>query len=471
MLKIKQKIAGVLLLVIVLVGFSGCGLKEPNPTPYTMELEVWGLFDDTDAYANIFENYTKLNPAIIKINYRKLTPDTYRRDLLDALASGQGPDIFLIHNTWLPSFKNKVVAAPTDIFNVQKFKQDFVDVAIADFLDADGVEAVPLSVDSLGLYYNKDLFNRAGITRPPVTWDELVMASRQMTIAGPNDQIIQSGVALGTATNINRATDILSLLMMQNGTMMMDDSRTRVTFDSISSVNNESVSPGANALDFYTSFARSTSAFYTWNSKLHYSTDAFSEGSVAMMLNYSYMRPIIEAKAPKLNYEVAPIPQMPGKAPMNYANYWGFAVAKNKVIAADPGSGVAQTPVSNETRIKEAWKFLTFLTARPAQLDATTAAMFTQKGVSPDFDPAIDFLTKTQKPAARKDLIERQKADPVNGVFAAQNLIAKSWYQANPEAVEGIFAEMITQVNLGETNVAETIKTAATRVSQSMGIK
>jgi uncharacterized protein Yka (UPF0111/DUF47 family) len=84
--------------------------------------------------------------------------------------------------------------------------------------------------------------------------------------------------------------------------------------------------------------------------------------------------------------------------------------------------------------------------------------------VDPNYDPAIAYLEKTRKPAARRDLIELQKTDPELGVFAKDNLIAKSWRQAQPEAVENIFAEMIDQVNRNQANVNDAIRTASQRV-------
>jgi maltose-binding protein MalE len=73
---------------------------------------------------------------------------------------------------------------------------------------------------------------------------------------------------------------------------------------------------GEQALSFYTQFAKlSTSTTginqaYTWNSRQHYSTDAFAEGSVAMMFNYSWQMAEIKNKNPKLNFSIASVPQI-----------------------------------------------------------------------------------------------------------------------------------------------------------------
>ena len=429
-------------------------------------MEVWGFLDDSEALAPVFDTYKKLNPQISNIEYRKLSTDTYKKELIDALASGQGPDIFLVHNTWTPGFSDKIVPAPADIINEQKFRQEFVDVVANDFLTNGSIYAVPLSVDSLGLYYNKDLFNEAGITSPPKDWNQFVDDVRRLTKINNFGEIVQSGAAVGTAYNINRSTDILSLLMLQSGTNMVEGKG--VVFNLTRMVGNESISSGENALNFYTQFARLSSPNYTWNSKLHYSLDSFSEGTVAMMFNYSWHIPTIESKSPKLNFAVAPIPQFPGSSKVNYANYWAYAVAKNKLPEEDiTGENTGAAQPTNEQRTKEAWKFLNFLAMKPSG-NISIVSSISGDAESKSFDPAAVYLEKTKRPAARRDLIENQKTDPKIGVFAQDNLVAKSWYQKDPEATEAILAEVIDQVNRGQLGVYEAIEKAAMRITNLM---
>lgn len=467
----KTKIAVSFLSIVVMLFLSGCGLKTSNKKIYNMKLEVWGLFDDRDAFFEIIENYRKLNPNITDVEYKKLTVDTYKKDLLEALASGQGPDIFLIRNDWLPSFGDKVVPAPAEIFSEKKFRNDFADVAVSDFLADGKVYAVPLSIGSLGLFYNKDLFNAAGITAPPKNWEEFAEYSKRLTKIANNGQIVQSGSAMGAANNINRSTDILNLLMLQGGTEMLSDDKLRAAFDQGVKAGNDTIFPGVEALSFYTQFAKSSSSFYSWNpsSAMHYSIDAFSEGTLAMMFHYPYTINTIKDKAPKLNFAVVPVPQLPDRQPVNFANYWGFAVAKNKA-AKLAGSNPNQPQISNETRIEESWSFLRFLTAKSeGDINAPFGLKAGDKGaIDPAFDPAVSYLKKVKTVSARKDLIEQQKNDPELGAFAEGSLIAKSWPRIDPEAIEIIFAEMIEQVNQGAANPMDAVRTAAERVSRLM---
>jgi len=247
----------------------------------------------------------------------------------------------------------------------------------------------------------------------------------------------------------------------------MDINSRQATFDRFASRNGASISPGENSLKFYTQFAKSGGDNpYSWNPQMHYSIDAFAEGKLAMMLNYSWHRDTLTAKAPKLNYEVAPVPQITGNPAANYANYWGFAVAGNKKIV---NSNPAFLPVTDEIRVAEAWKLLNYLTMRPEQSWSQVATAAGSKNtIATDWDPAKVYLQKTWKPAGRKDLIESQKTDPKIGVFAAQNLIAKSWYQVDPEATEIILAEMIDKVNRGQAGTQDAIQAAAAQVGRLM---
>lgn len=469
----KSKLIASLLMVSVFLVFSGCSSSEPTQPQYKMTLEVWG-FDDADVFTETFANYSKLNPAVTLVNYKKQTINvaSYKEELVDALAAGKGPDIFLIHNAWLPIFKDKIAEAPVAYLNEQKVKTNFVDVVLSDFSDGGKIFAAPLSVDTLALYYNKDLFNEAGITGPPEDWNTFVEDARKLTKIDSTGQIIRSGAALGTTNNINRATDILVAMMLQNGTEMTDAQRSRTTFDMVTSAGgtgNKTDTPGQNALEFYTSFAKTSSAAYSWNGRMHNSIDAFSENTLAMMLNYSWQREAIANKSPKLNFEVAPLPQLSGHPPVSFANYWGFAVAKNKPASpVAPGSSrPAAPPVSNENRIKEAWKLITYLTTKPETSPGAPAAKPSKDGDF-SYDAAKKYMEKTAKPAARRDLIEIQKNDAKAGVFTKQNLIAKSWYQADAQAIETVLADMIDQVVGGQLSSQEAIRSGAAKVTQLM---
>jgi ABC-type glycerol-3-phosphate transport system substrate-binding protein len=452
-----SKLFTLVLVPISAVLLSGCG--EEVAVPYKVDLEIWGIFDDSSAYNDVISEYRKLNEGHVgNISYRKMSEDTYRDDLIRAFAEGKGPDIFMIRNSWLPLFSNLIAPASEYQTNEKEFREAFVDVATDDSIVDGKIYTAPLSVDSLGLYYNKDIFDAAGITSPPATWDDLRLDAKLLNVVDSYGNIAQSGVALGTAKNINRSTDVLLALALQRGSEVMPEK-----FRSSIAISYE---PTFKSLDFYSQFATVGSEYYSWNPRQHYSIDAFYEGTLGMMINYSWHTDTIRKKNAKLDFAVAPLPQMPGSQPSNLANYWTFVVAKNKQTPVASGSQALSFPVDkyNLLRTHESWQFLHYLA-----FPHSSKSIALRNPLSPNIpavvmpikdDPAATYLEKTRKPAARRDLVEKQKDDQWLSPFAYGNLIAKSWRPGDIEKAEGILAEAIESVNRGENTAQNALHAA-----------
>lgn len=445
------------LLFLATLSLTACGTKEPIPVSYDVSLEIWGVFDSRDVYDPAIEAYTKLNPNVKEISYRKLPIETYRDDLINAFAVGKGPDIFMARNSWRGAFEDKTAPAPESLVTEQEYRNRLVDVAADDFITADKkIYGVPLSVDSLALYYNKDLFNIAGITRPPETWDEVLVDTALLNSIDSFGTFIRSGIALGTGSNINRSPDILIALMMQLKSGILErDQKGEVDLVS---------DGGQQAFDFYTQFSQVKSNVYSWNARQDYSIDAFYKGNVAMMLNYSWQYDTIKQKNAKLNIGVAPLPQFDKQSPVNIANYWGFMVSKNlptqRVVPAD-------SEKQNMLRTFEAWQFLKFLAlvGGDKKMNIVNALSATSQEFPLTSDPTQDYLTATHKPAARRDLVAAQKDDLMLSSFAYGNLIAKNWYQGDSEAADGILIDAIDSVGRGEKSWQSAFDVASKRIN------
>jgi multiple sugar transport system substrate-binding protein len=405
---------------------SSTGVSNKNTT-----ITFWGVYDDHAAFDQLIQNYKTQHPNIT-VRYQLFSYDTYEQQLINALAAGTGPDIFMMHNTWLPKHGNLLAPMPDTIpgqkqplFTLASYQQQFVDVASQDLVYQNFIYGVPLYVDTLALYYNKDLLNNASITRPPQTWTEVNTDVPLLTKYDQGNNILQSGIALGTARNINRSTDILMDMMIQSGVHMTSDDQREATFDQ--SVAGQPV--GRIALQYYTEFADPRKSRYSWNDSEHYSIDAFSEGTTAMMLGYSHEADLVLAKSPRLNFSVAPMPQASLGNINNFANYWAASVSKTS------------------KNINDAWQFLAYLSSKEGE---------------------SAYLNATGRPAARRDLIDLQRSDPKIGVFAVQALTAKSWYQVDSSAIESIFASMIDDVNYNRATLQDAISRAESRVTVLM---
>lgn len=453
------------LIVSVGILLSGCGLRDSGGgSPYMMPLQVWGVFDDSDVYAPIFQEYRALNPYAGEIGYRKFSEETYKKEILNALAAGNGPDLFMIRNSWIEEFKDKIVPAPDYQMTEKEVRDGFVDVVAHDFIGETDkkIYGLPLSVDSLALYYNKDIFNAAGITAPPTTWEELSSLVPRLTKIDEYGNITQSAIALGTADNINRAPAILMGMMFGLGAEIEDEQ---------GRINLFRTDAPSKALSFYSQFSRVGSSLYTWNPRMHYSIDAFYEGTLGMMVNYSWRYETLKQKNAKLNMAIAPLPQFTGMTPKNYADYWTYVVAKNHDIVLENVQEDAKMPqdkaVRNKLRIHEAWQLLSYLALPHPSKQITFRNGLT--GNPGTFvmatDPTEQYLLATKKPAARRDLVEKQRNDTVLGAFAVSNLVAKNFRQSDADTIEKIMNDMISRVNRGEATVQESLSSAQNRIN------
>ena len=403
------------------------GSRPAGQTPVT--LEFWGLYDDLSVWQEIFNDFKKENPNIY-FNYVQMNPETYERNLLEALASGKRPDIIMFHSSWLPKHGNKVSPLPQEVMSLRAFQDTFTDIATTDFIAKNQIYALPVWTDALAMIYNKDLFNTAAVATPPKDWDEFVKVAAKLRKLDKFGNLTKSGAAIGAADNINNSANILSLLMLQSGAKMISDDGKAATFDSSILADGSIYSPGESALRFYTDFSSPKSNAYSWNDKFPNSFDAFASGQTAIIFDYALNVNQLKQKSPNLRFGVAKVPQLKGASKtINYGDFWGYSV-----------------PLASQNS-QAAWKFLVFLTTR---------------------DVNKYFSEKVLRPAARRDVLSEEISSPDLGVFAEAVLSATNWYRVDPAETEKIFKEMINSVVLSGAKPSEAISDAAARVTASM---
>ncbi|PLX22067.1 hypothetical protein C0584_00895 [Candidatus Parcubacteria bacterium] len=474
----NKKAILIILLVIILIGggyftiisLSAFQTQKTQALMKPVTLTYWRVYDGADVMAPLIEAYNRIHP-FVTISYKKLRYDEYEQELLEAFATDKGPDIFSIHNTWVGKYKTKefITPLPSQItmayptiqgtikkqivpelrtrksLNSRDIENTFVDAVYDDvvYKETDketskvryDIYGLPLFVDTLAMYYNRDLFNNAGITAPSQYWNKKFQQDvKKLTKQDARGNIIQSGVALGGSDNIDRYSDILAALMMQNGTEMIDEFG-RVKFNTIpEDIQDRSYNPGLGAVQFYTDFANPGKEVYSWNDEMDNSIDLFADGKVAMIFAYSYQLPTIKAKNPKLDFSLSKLPQIEGNdKSVNLANYWVEVV-------------------SNKSKEKDvAWDFVQFITkANQAKL----------------------YIEKTKKPTALRELVNEQIDDLDIGIFADQVLTARSWYRGNnATAAEGYIGDLVDSVNYGQDDLEGIINLAAKKIQQTINEK
>lgn len=406
----------IVLLVVISVVSIGCG-NPPIITNKPVTLTIWKPFADQSTMSVLFDAYKKIHPNV-SFEYKQADINTYEDDLLNALASGKGPDIFSINNTWLPKYLDKVTPATEQQFPYKEYHDSYIDVVLKDFTKDQKIYGTALAVDSLALYYNKDILGTVGIVAPPKTWSELAQDVRRIVRQDQTGYFTRSGVAIGTSGNVNRSQDIVALLMLQAGATPWSADGLSPSFAS---------KEGESGLSFYTSFADPSSPNYNWNARSDYSIDAFANGRAAFLYSYTYARDQILAKSPNLNFDVASVPQVNLDAnSVNFANYFGEVVNKQS-----PNAAVA-------------WDFLHFISSKDA-LDK--------------------YYAKTKQPSSRRDLIALQIPDLIIGVFANANLTAKSFYKPDEVKMNVIMNKMIDNVLINNQSPSQALNQAQSEAS------
>lgn len=436
-----------ILAVVIMLQPKGLSWQEREQVIKPITLTYWRVFDGDSAIQEIINAYREMHPNV-SIQYRRLGFEEYENELINALAEDRGPDIFSIHNSWIgkyepkiepvpeirkigfitqteSGFQKKTIVSAKDIAgpSERELQEKFIDIVTADVLRPSKgrsvLVGVPYFVDVLALFYNKDLFNNAGIGAPPRTWAEFtrMVSEGRLTLRDPNTREIKiSGAAIGAARNVQRAGDILATLMMQNGAQLSDQQG--ITFDAIPSyLKDGGVHPSINALTFYTNFASPSLDLYTWDEKFPDSFEAFTQGITAMFFGYSYHLDRLRALNPRIRYGITAIPQLNPEIPAVTGNYWVEVVSKKS------------------PQKEYAWDFLLFATEK---------------------EQAKKYLENTKKPTALRELIDEQKKDDSLYPFSSQLLMAKNWFHGkNPEVMERAMVDLIAEALLARGGSSE----------------
>jgi len=405
-----------------------------------LTLVFWG-FEDPEVYKPFIQRYQARHKNV-KINYVQKTPNAdYEKELMSLLAEGAGPDIFMVKNDWLPRDYKKLSPLPEEAMQSKDFKSKFTPIQSAEHFEDTFVPAVsevcvyenkvyclPFSLETLALIYNPNLFDQARVEyrakyrdnidkyneiveqlrRPPKYWDQFEKQVQLITKKEGN-KIIRAGCALGTANNVDWATEILTALMLQNKTQMVSTDLKTPTFNlPQKKETGEEYYPGADALHFYTSFANPKHKNFSWQKNFKNSIRSFYEGKVAMILGYPSDAIYIKQKNPELKFGVTALPQVRGEiGRTDFVKFWATAVNKNSKYP------------------QVAWHFINFIMMYPGN--------------------EVRYQLTVKKPLPFKELHRVSYLGISNfEVFSLETKTAKTWYKGIvPDKTELVFTQLI----------------------------
>lgn len=336
---------------------------------------VWGTLPDSVMRPIVESSGTKQ----LLIQYVEQDAENFERTLLEALAAGTGPDLFLVQHDNALQYQKFIFEIPYQSYARRTFQNTFTDQANV-FLTATGITAIPLYTDPLVLYFNRTILSSAFITNPPQFWDELIALAPRLTVRNPSGGIQQSAIALGTTNNINHFKEVLTTMILQSGSPVVS----RAADGSLDSALNRSFAGVANptdsALRFYTSFSDTLKENYTWNTSLPESAQMFANGDLGLYIGFASELVGIRQRNANLNFDVTMVPQTRGSAiKATYGSMTGIAISKGTknvagaLNAASLLAGSASvTALTNQLVLPPARRDL--LSAQPA--DATYLATF-----------------------------------------------------------------------------------------------
>lgn len=407
--------AGLAVIIIVIVLFFLGGSKGSNLAPVT--IKIWGTEKD-EVFQAIAAAYKVVHPNAT-VKYTLVSAETYDETVLNALASGNGPDVFVIGNHDLLKRGALLAPAPETQMSLADLQQAFPQAVAQDLVYGGQVFAVPLYMDTLALAYNKEMFDQAGIATPPRTWQDIIDIIPRLRLLDQNGQLARAALAVGgSEKSVDHATDILNLVMLQNGARMADDKG----FPDFGQ------GPGAQAFRFYLQFADSSAPAYTWNDFQQKSIESFIAQKAAMAFVYKEDIKAIKARNPFLDFGVVAAPQVSAAQAVNYPSYRALAVWTGSKVKAS------------------AWDLAIF--------------------AATDLASQAGYLNTTGHPPALRTFIAQVDKDPDLGVFSRAALTARSWKMGDYDKIKEIFSTAVQNVQSGAKKPDAALKDAETQVQE-----
>src|SRR3989338_4349802 len=322
---------GVIAVVAVLI-FSGIlpGYKnERAQRGPVVSISLWGTLRKNQI-SGVISAVNKENKSY-RITYAEHTASSYENEVINALASGKGPDFWLISQDMVLKNKDKISPIPFAYYPERNFRDDFIDISNL-FVDQKngGLTAFPFLIDPMVMYWNKDLFSSAGVSQPPQDWDEFAEDIKIFTEKNEAGNITQSGTAMGELSNIKNGKDILSMLISQAGKPIGKTDNRGKRKGALDEKNDSGKSPAASSVKFFNDFSDPNKSVYSWNKALSNADTMFAKGALAMYFGYASEWLEIKAKNPHLNFDIAEVPQIKGdKTKTTFAKVYALAVMKN----------------------------------------------------------------------------------------------------------------------------------------------
>ena len=279
-------IIAALLSVLIFSGKLSVGTASKTPQG---TIVIWGTLPQ-DEMSNFFYSY--MNQAKgQQVTYQFVKEDRFAETLVEALASGTGPDAIIAPYQLILEQEKRIYPFPQASFPQKAYRDMYVDGASI-FWTNRGALALPVAIEPMVLFFNRTLLAKHGVALPPEYWDELNDMGPKLTILTAQGVFTESAIALGAYGNVMYAKDILTTIIAQLGQAVVVKQTTQDGKDSYSVTANAPLQEGgdvlplATALRFFMEFSNPTKIKYTWNQFLPNAQDQFVAEKLALYVGY-----------------------------------------------------------------------------------------------------------------------------------------------------------------------------------------
>ncbi len=305
---------GVFAALFAVLIFSGKIPIGNSKQTATGEVVIWGTIPETQMNPII----QSFNPKVrtYRVMYREVKEDAFNQTLLEALASGTGPDLILAPHQIILSQTARLYPFSYASFSEKAYKDMYVDGASI-FLTPQGAIAFPVAIDPLVMFYNRTLFSKHGIISPPQYWDEVLNVTPSLTIRNQKGGFDESAIALGAPTT-PYSKDVIMATVGELGQEPVlrqyrpDGAPYFIVTANTPAVTGGDVYPLSTVARFFTQFADPTKSSYTWNQFSGRADDQFVAEKLAIYIGYTSELATLRARNPKADIDMSYLPQTKG---------------------------------------------------------------------------------------------------------------------------------------------------------------
>lgn len=417
-------VAGVLIFALAVGGGS---------SNTTGSVRIWGQLDGT-AFTSVIRKLAEEDNELMQTTYEQKDPSSYESDITNALANGEGPDLFVIRSDYAIKNSGKAMLIPYASLAASQYQSVYASAANP-YLLPNGIVALPLLIDPLVMYWNRDMLAAAGFSKPPQVWADISTShmAEKITKRDSAGIIKKSLIAFGEYQNVPNAKEILSLLILQAGGQITTRDSTGNLTPALSTKNNANTTLSLateSALRFYTEFADPSKANYSWNRAQPDARTAFAAGDVALYIGFASEAPLITRMNPNTNFAIAPIPQIDNERAIDIGRAYALAVSR--------------TSRNQSGAINVAYRL--------ASASSTTA-----------------FSAAFGMPSARNDVLNIPQKG-VDEVFRRSAIISRAWIDPDSEKTAEVFRAMIEDTVSGAQIPSAAISRADQAIAQLLGI-